>query len=87
MIKVIVTGDVQGVGFRQFIRYQARKLNIRGWVRNLPDRSVEAVFIGEPRNIEKMIYFSKKGPAIADVKDVEVKEVQDEEFESFEILK
>ena len=87
MIHVIISGDVQGVGFRQFIRYQARKLNIKGWVRNLSDGRVEAVFTGNAKNVEKMIKFAKKGPMIADVKNIEVEEVLDEEFEDFQILK
>lgn len=87
MTHVIITGDVQGVGFRQYIRYQAHKLNLRGWVKNLSDGSVEAVFTGSAENVEKMIEFSKKGPILALVKSIDVNEVADEEFESFEIIK
>lgn len=87
MIHIIVTGDVQGVGFRQFIRYQARKLNVKGWVKNLPDGNVEAVFAGEAKNVEKMIKFAENGPMIAEVKSVDTEEIPDESFEAFEILK
>lgn len=87
MIHIILSGNVQGVGFRQFIRYQARKLNIKGWVRNLPDGSVEAVFVGSSENVKKMINFSKRKPVLADVKSMDVEEVVDKEFKSFEILK
>jgi acylphosphatase len=87
MIHVLVSGDVQGVGFRQYIRYKARKLAVRGWIKNLSDGSVEAVFTGNRRSVEKMIEFSKKGPILADVKSIDINEVDDQEFDSFEILK
>ena len=87
MVHVLITGDVHGVGFRQFIRYQARKYSIKGWVKNLPNGSVEAIFEGPEENVRKMINFAKKGPILADVKNVDVKEIPDEGFEDFNILK
>jgi acylphosphatase len=94
MKHVLITGDVQGVGFRQFIKYQAKKLNIKGWVKNLPasrtgdpNGLVEAVFSGTLENEEKMVNFAKNGPILADVKSVEIEEVPDENFEDFEIIK
>ena len=69
MIHVLVSGDVQGVGFRQFIKYQARKLKIKGWVKNLPDGKVEGVFTGTSENVQKMIEFSRRGPFLAKVTD------------------
>jgi acylphosphatase len=87
MIHVLVSGDVQGVGFRQYIRYQARKLNIKGWVKNLPEGKVEAVFTGSSESVEKMIEFSRKGPVLADVNNVEIEELPDLKFDSFEILR
>jgi acylphosphatase len=87
MIHVIISGDVQGVGFRQFIRYQARKLNINGWVRNLPDGSVEAVYIGNKENVNKLIKISKHGPFLAKVEKVDIENVEEVNFNSFEIIK
>lgn len=87
MIHVLVSGDVQGVGFRQFIRYQANKLNVKGWVKNLDNGNVEAMFVGDPQNIQKMIKFSKNGPPIAQVINVKVEELPDQDFESFDIIK
>ena len=87
MIRVLVTGDVQGVGFRQYIRYKARKLNVKGWVRNLHDGSVEAVFTGESKNVKKMIHISRNGPVLADVKNVSIDEIPDQFFETFDIIK
>lgn len=72
MLHVYISGFVQGIGFRQFIRYKARKLNINGWVKNLPDGRVEAVFDGSRLNLEKMIEICKKGPFLSEVEKVEV---------------
>ena len=87
MTHVIITGDVQGVGFRQYIRYKARKLNIKGWVKNLSDGSVEAVFQGDPKNIEKMMNAAYRGPLLARVDDVKSETWEDEAFSDFKILK
>lgn len=71
MLHVYVSGFVQGIGFRQFIKYKARKLNINGWIKNLPDGRVEGLFDGSPKNLEKMIEICKKGPFLSEVKGVE----------------
>ncbi len=72
MVHVYISGFVQGIGFRQYIKYKAKELNISGWVKNLPDGRVEAVFAGDRSNLEKMIEICKKGPFLAEVKKVEV---------------
>lgn len=91
---VIISGFVQGIGFRHFIRSNARRLGINGWTMNLPPSdfgkqgSVEAVFQSNDKNkIEEMIGLCRKGPFMAEVKEVEVKweEVKDE-YKSFEIV-
>lgn len=94
MVHVLILGSVQGVGFRQFIKYNAKKLNLKGWVKNLPassadgpDSQVEAVFAGDQADIKIMIEFSRKGPFLAEVKKVEVDEIPDQNFDSFEIIK
>lgn len=87
MVHVYISGFVQGIGFRQFIKSNAKNLNIKGWVKNLPDSRVEGMFAGEPSNIKKLVELSKKGPFLAEVKKVEVEEVPDQEFEDFEIVR
>lgn len=87
MVHVLISGYVQGIGFRQFVKSKAKNLNIKGWVKNLPDGGVEAMFVGERSNIEKMIEFCRKGPFLAEVKGVEIKELPDQKFESFDIIK
>jgi len=70
---VIVTGKVQGVFYRAETAAKARRLNITGWVRNLPDGRVEAVFEGEEANVQRIIDFCRSGPANAYVIDVDVR--------------
>ena len=56
---VFISGFVQGVGFRQFVKRSAIKLGLTGWVKNLSDNRVEAVFAGTKEQIEKTIEFYK----------------------------
>jgi len=67
-----IEGRVQGVGFRSSVQQKANKLKINGWVKNLYDGRVEAVFTGQFNNIEKMIKYVKKGPGFASIYNVEV---------------
>jgi acylphosphatase len=70
---LIVKGLVQGVFFRGFVRGMAVQLGVSGFVRNLGDGSVEAVFEGEKALVEKAIAECKKGPPGARVDDIEVR--------------
>ncbi len=83
---VIISGTVQGVGFRQFIKHFADRLRIRGWVRNTREGTVEAAFSGEKEQIEKLIEICKKGPMLSRVENIAVdwKETT-ENFSNFEI--
>lgn len=84
---VFISGLVQGVFFRWETRKNALKNNVKGWVRNLRDGRVEAVFEGEKEDVEKMIKFCERGPPGAKVEKVEVKwEDYKGEYESFEII-
>ncbi|SRR5258706_2435104 len=69
---VIISGFVQGVGYRQFVKQNARKLGLTGWVRNIPDGSVEALFQGTKDVIDQMILLCRKGPFLSEVEDVKV---------------
>ena len=83
---VFISGRVQGVFFRYETRLRAIRYNVNGWVRNLPDGRVEAVFEGEKENVEAMIRFCHRGPPGAVVKKVEVIwENPTGEFKSFQI--
>jgi len=70
---LIVSGAVQGVNFRNHTRLQALENKVTGWVRNLPDGRVEAVFEGEKENVEKIIEFCRRGPPNAYVGDLKIK--------------
>jgi acylphosphatase len=69
---VLISGRVQGVFFRAYTRDKARELGLRGWVRNLPDGRVEAVFEGERRRVEEMLRWCHKGSPYARVSSVDV---------------
>lgn len=71
---VLISGRVQGVGFRAFVLRNARRLNIKGWVKNLFDGRVEAVFAGEKNQVDKMIEKVHQGPGWARVEDVIIKD-------------
>jgi acylphosphatase len=81
--RLIIRGQVQGVGFRYSMVRQARTLGVTGWVRNRPDGSVEAVVNGNPQAVDAMIEWAHRGPPGAIVRDVTVAE-SDGEYETFE---
>lgn len=84
---VFVSGVVQGVFFRHETRIRAIRNNVVGWVRNLPDGRVEAVFEGEKKAVDAMIEFCRRGPPGAVVKNVEVIwENPTGEFRDFRII-
>jgi acylphosphatase len=72
--RLVVTGRVQGVFFRDWTVEQARGLGLDGWVRNRADGSVEAVVAGAPEQVEAMIERARHGPPAARVDDVAVSE-------------
>ncbi len=84
---LIISGEVQGVMFRQETKRRALNLNVKGWVRNRDDGTVEAVFEGEEQDVESMITFCKRGPPRAIVTDVKVElEKYVDEFDRFSVV-
>jgi acylphosphatase len=81
--RLIIRGQVQGVGFRYSMVRQARTLGVTGWVRNRPDGSVEAVVNGNPQAVDAMIEWAHRGPPGAIVRDVTDAE-SDGEYDTFE---
>ena len=86
-IKVIIYGKVQGVGFRNFVFLNAKKLNIKGYVKNNPDGTVEAVFEGDEDNIYKMIELCKRGPERARVDKIDIKDIEINNYQDFRIIR
>ena len=68
---LIISGRVQGVGFRHFTYRNASKLNLKGWVQNLQDGTVEIVLAGSPENVNKMVDKLEEGPPSARVQNIE----------------
>lgn len=79
-------GIVQGVGFRSKTRRMAKSLNLRGWVRNLRDGSVEAMIQGDPGDVEKLLDYCKYGIQDALVSDVKINYVKEDDLYNFVIL-
>jgi acylphosphatase len=73
-VKVVVSGQVQGVFFRAECASLARRLGLAGSIRNRPDGRVEAVFEGDPDAVEEMIEWCRHGPPLARVDGVDVEE-------------
>jgi acylphosphatase len=61
--RVVVSGRVQGVFFRDTTRRRAEGAGVAGWVRNTPDGTVEAVFEGDPEAVEQLVEFARRGPS------------------------
>ncbi|MGC8562770.1 MAG: acylphosphatase [Thermoplasmata archaeon] len=80
-------GIVQGVGFRERTRRMAKSLNLKGWVRNMKDGSVEAMIQGDPDTVEKLIQYCTSEIPNALVTDVKRRYVVEEEFDNFKIIK
>jgi acylphosphatase len=85
-LKLIISGRVQGVCYRWFTRDTAVELGLTGWVRNLPDGTVEAVVEGEKEKLEQLLGWCKQGPDLARVTDIQADwEKATGEFQDFSI--
>ncbi len=85
-VHVYVSGKVQGVFFRQTTVEQAQSHRVYGWVKNLPDGRVEAVFEGEEAEVKALVDFCSRGPRGASVTSVVTSwEPFKEEFDNFKI--
>lgn len=84
---VLVSGTVQGVGYRAAVWDMAQLLKLNGWVRNLRDRRVEAVFEGPRSQVEEMIRWCHQGPPAAAVREVKVEYGAPEGLQGFEVVR
>ena len=84
---VIVQGRVQGVFFRDYTHRQALKTGINGWVRNLPDGSVETLLYGPDSSVELMVDWLRQGSPLSRVENLRVREVEPlEQLDGFEVI-
>ena len=84
---ILVSGKVQGVFFRQALKVIAKKNNVCGWVRNLPDKRVEAILEGDNNSVNSIIEWARVGPANSRVDDIQVSNEEfRNEFSTFEVL-
>lgn len=86
-VRLIISGRVQGVWFRESTRREAVGLGVTGWVMNRPDRAVEVLAEGPEDQVKKLVLWCHHGPPSAMVADV--KEIQEKwtgKFDSFDIV-
>lgn len=84
-LRVKVTGIVHGVFFRASMAEVVRQENVKGWVRNVADGSVEAVLEGEQESVLKVVEWAKTGPPRARVDSVDVEQVPVKNLKGFKI--
>ncbi len=86
--QVFISGRVQGVFFRSSTRAKADELGVNGYVRNLPDGRVEAVFEGSAKAVRTAVSWAHKGPKYAQVKSVDVHwEKPKDDFHGFKVIR
>jgi len=83
--RVVISGRVQGVFFRDSLRRLAEQHAVAGWARNTPEGTVEAVFEGEPGAVARLLSYAELGPPQAHVESVEVFEEEPEGLSGFSI--
>jgi len=83
-VRIVISGRVQGVGFRDFVERQARKRGVRGWVRNRRDGTVEALFIGDEPALRDMEASCRRGPSLAVVSRLDRFDATDDGSDGFE---
>jgi len=85
-VHLLISGRVQGVFYRYTAQKVATRLNLKGWIRNLPNGKVEAIAIGSPSAVDTFIAWCEEGPPGAIVSDVKVEPLSSfPELEGFSI--
>ena len=85
-VRLYINGTVQGIFFRMFIKENAERYNIKGFVRNLEDGRIEVFLEGNVDEVNKMIELCKKGPKHAQIRNVEIKPERFQDLKVFKIL-
>lgn len=85
-VRLYIDGTVQGVFFRAFVKENAERYNVKGFVRNLEDGRVEVFLEGDVNSVNKMIELCKKGPKHSQIRNVEQKPERFQDFKNFKVL-
>ena len=85
-VRLYITGTVQGVFFRIFIKENAERQDVKGFIRNLEDGRVEVFLEGDVDKVNKMTELCKKGPKHSQIKNVEIKPERFQGFRVFKVL-
>jgi len=84
-VHVLISGEVQAVGFRSYVKRTAEQLGLKGWVKNLQDGRVEAVFEGKKQDIEQILDSCRKGLEFSRVDKVDIEWIKPEGLKNFEV--
>lgn len=85
-VRLYIKGVVQGVFFRSFIKENAEKNNVKGFIRNLEDGRIEIFLEGDVNEVNKMIELCQKGPKYSQIKHIEIKQEKYQDLKTFKIL-
>ena len=85
-VRLIISGTVQGIFFRRFVKDNADKNNVKGFVRNLEDGRLEIFLEGDQENVDNMIAICRRGPAHSNMRKIEEKDEKFQSFKEFKIL-
>lgn len=85
-VRIYLTGTVQEVFFRMFVKENAERYNVKGFTRNLEDGRIEIFLEGDADNVNKMIELCKKGPKHAQIRKMEIKPERFQDFKTFKVL-
>jgi acylphosphatase len=86
-LSITISGKVQGVYFRQSTKEMANAIGLMGQVQNLADGSVNIVATGSKEQLDRLVDWCRKGPEKASVKEIEIKEITLQQFETFSIIR
>ena len=85
-VRLYIDGTVQGVFFRIFVKENAERYNVKGFVRNLEGGKIEVFLEGDSNSVNKMIELCQKGPKHSQIRNVELKPERFQDFKTFKVL-
>ena len=86
-VRLYISGFIQGIFYRSYIKENAERLNVKGFVRSLEDNRVEVFLEGNLDDVNKMIELCRKGLKSTEIRDIEIKDERFQDFKNFQILK